>query len=75
MLAVLILALAAAKSLLRAEPGHDETLRAIEMAEDLADSGLPHEEAIARLGQGWTAEMEIAEALAISIYCAWSCAT
>ena len=59
-------ALAAAKSLLRAEPGHDETLRAIEMAEELADSGLPHEEAIARLGQGWIAE----EALAISIYCA-----
>ena len=59
-------ALAAAKSLLRTEPGHDETLRAIEIAEELADSSLPHEEAIARLGQGWIAE----EALAISIYCA-----
>ena len=59
-------ALAAAKLLLRAEPGFEETLRAIEMAEELADSGLPHEEAIARLGQGWVAE----EALAISIYCA-----
>jgi hypothetical protein len=59
-------ALAAAKLMLRAEPRHEETLRAIEMAEELADSGLPHEEAIARLGQGWIAE----EALAISIYCA-----
>jgi len=59
-------ALAAAKRLLRAEPRHEETLRAIEMAEELVDSGLPHEEAIARLGQGWIAE----EALAISIYCA-----
>ncbi len=59
-------ALTAAKSLLGAEPGHEEALRAIEMAEELADSGLSHEEAIARLGQGWIAE----EALAISIYCA-----
>lgn len=59
-------ALAVAKPLLRAEAGHEETLRAIEMAEALADSGLPHEEAIARLGEGWTAE----EALAISVYCA-----
>jgi ADP-ribosylglycohydrolase len=59
-------ALAAAKSVLRAEPGHEETLRAIEMAEELTDSGLAHEEAIAQLGQGWIAE----EALAISIYCA-----
>ena len=59
-------ALAVAKRLLRAEPGFEETLRAIEMAEELADSGLPHEKAITRLGQGWIAE----EALAISIYCA-----
>lgn len=59
-------ALAASKAILRAETGHEETLRAIERAETLAVSGLPHEEAIARLGQGWIAE----EALAISIYCA-----
>lgn len=59
-------ALAASKAILRAESRHEETLRAIELAEDLAVSGLPHEEAIARLGQGWIAE----EALAISIYCA-----
>jgi ADP-ribosylglycohydrolase len=51
---------------LRMEPDHEETLRAVELAEELATSGLPHEEAIARLGQGWITE----EALAISIYCA-----
>ncbi|ORC47993.1 ADP-ribosylglycohydrolase [Burkholderia sp. A27] len=59
-------ALAEAKQYLRNEPRHEETLRAIESAEDLAASGLPHEEAIDQLGQGWIAE----EALAISIYCA-----
>jgi len=74
-LAVLILALTdgasladaleASKVILRDEPSHEETLRAIELAEELVVSGLPHEEAIARLGQGWIAE----EALAISIYC------
>ena len=75
-LAVLILALTdgatlpeaifAAKAILRSESRHEETLRAIEMAESLAVSGQPHEAAIAQLGQGWVAE----EALAISIYCA-----
>jgi ADP-ribosylglycohydrolase len=59
-------ALAAAKAILRAERSHEETLRAIEMAESLAAARLPHAEAIARLGQGWIAE----EALAIAIYCA-----
>lgn len=58
-------ALAASKAILRDEASHEETLRAIELAEELVVSGLPHEEAIARLGQGWVAE----EALAISIYC------
>jgi ADP-ribosylglycohydrolase len=75
-LAVLILALtdgaslreaiAVSKNVLCQEPSHEETLRAIELAEELAASGLPPEEAIARLGQGWIAE----EALAIAIYCA-----
>lgn len=75
-LAVLILALTdgaslqeglhTAKALLRKQPQHQETLRAIEEAEMLALSGLPHPEAIARLGQGWIAE----EALAIALYCA-----
>jgi ADP-ribosylglycohydrolase len=59
-------ALAAAKAMLQAEAGHEETLHAIEQAEQLCSSGLPHHDAIARLGQGWVAE----EALAISIYCA-----
>ncbi len=59
-------ALTASKTILCAEPGHEETLRAVEMAETLAASGEAHEVAIAQLGQGWVAE----EALAISIYCA-----
>ncbi len=59
-------ALVASKAILQAEPGHEETLRAIELADELVVSGLPHEAALARLGQGWVAE----EALAISIYCA-----
>jgi ADP-ribosylglycohydrolase len=59
-------ALAASKTILCAEPEHDETLRAIERAETLAASGMPHNDAIAQIGQGWVAE----EALAISIYCA-----
>ena len=76
MLAVLILALtdgaslpealAVSKALLREEPDHQETLRAIERAKALAVSGLPHPEAITQLGQGWIAE----EALAIAVYCA-----
>jgi ADP-ribosylglycohydrolase len=64
--ATLLEALAEAKAILRSEPRHEETLRAIEMAEILAVSGQPHESAISQLGQGWVAE----EALAISIYCA-----
>ena len=59
-------ALAVSKAILCAESRHEETLRAIEMAETLAASGEPHEDAISQLGQGWVAE----EALAISIYCA-----
>ncbi len=59
-------ALVVSKAILRSEPGHEETLRAIELAETLAASGQPHEAAISQLGQGWIAE----EALAISIYCA-----
>jgi ADP-ribosylglycohydrolase len=59
-------ALVVSKAILRSESGHEETLRAIELAETLAASGQPHEAAISQLGQGWIAE----EALAISIYCA-----
>ena len=59
-------ALASVKVLLRRAREHDETLRAIELAEELSRSGLPHAHAIARIGQGWIAE----EALAIAVYCA-----
>jgi len=59
-------AIAEAKACLRKEANFDETLRAIELAEELAASPIQHEKAIARIGQGWIAE----EALAISIYCA-----
>lgn len=59
-------ALAIAKTCLRSEPDHQETLRAIEGAEALATSGVAHEQAIRQLGEGWIAE----EALAISLYCA-----
>lgn len=59
-------ALTAAKIILRDHRAHEETQHAIEQAEWLAISGLPHEHAIAQLGEGWVAE----EALAIAIYCA-----
>lgn len=57
--------LSAAKTLLKSEHNHEETLHAIELAEDLAANPLQPHDAISRLGQGWIAE----EALAISIYC------
>ena len=59
-------ALDVARSCLRAESDHEETLRAIDRAEASAASAASRDEAIRRLGQGWVAE----EALAISIYCA-----
>ncbi|MFO1153167.1 MAG: ADP-ribosylglycohydrolase family protein [Rhodospirillales bacterium] len=59
-------ALATVKGCLRATPLHEETLRALDAAQDLARSAMPADEAIALLGQGWVAE----EALAISVYCA-----
>jgi len=59
-------ALQTTKDFLRLEPGHEETLAAMENAERLAAEASPHNIAIAQLGQGWIAE----EALAIAIYCA-----
>jgi len=59
-------ALSLAKSVLRKQENCAETVDAIEMAERLAASGLPHDQAISQLGEGWVAE----EALSISIYCA-----
>jgi len=55
-----------AKAILRAEANHEETLHALEMAEELARTKILPREAIEQLGQGWVAE----EALAISVYCA-----
>lgn len=63
--------LAAAKAILKSEPDHQETLQAIELAEDLASTSTPNHEAIRRLGKGWIAE----EALAISIYCSLAAKT
>jgi ADP-ribosylglycohydrolase len=59
-------ALGLAKSILREQPGHEETLLAMERAENLAGSTVPPAAAVNALGQGWIAE----EALAIAIYCA-----
>lgn len=59
-------ALTSAKGLLTAEPGHGETLDALEKAVAFSVSGMPHQEAIGALGEGWVAE----EALAIALYCA-----
>lgn len=55
-----------AKSILRAEANHEETLCSLEKAEELARTKILPREAIEQLGQGWIAE----EALAISVYCA-----
>jgi len=75
-LAILILALAdgatlpdalsLAKTLLRQESQHEDTLLAIQLAEEYSKADIPHEVAISKIGLGWIAE----EALAISIYCA-----
>jgi ADP-ribosyl-[dinitrogen reductase] hydrolase len=46
--------------------GHEETTKATELAGSLSHSSLPTDEAIARLGEGWTGH----EALAIGVYCA-----
>lgn len=59
-------ALDTAEALLRAQPGHEETLRALQAARRLARQGEDPARAIAQLGQGWVAE----EALAIAVYCA-----
>lgn len=46
--------------------GHEECVELIEMAVNLSNSKLLCEDAIYKLGQGWTGE----EAIAISVYCA-----
>ncbi len=57
-------ALADVKELLKTKRDHGETLRAIELAEQLVLERVPPRQAIPRLGEGWIAE----EALAIGIY-------
>ena len=47
-------------------PGHEETLRALECAVELATTGAGTPEEVESLGAGWIAE----EALAISVFCA-----
>ena len=59
-------ALEAAMRELRAWPGHDETLRSLEKARDLASTKPRDRRVLASLGEGWVAE----EALAMSVYCA-----
>jgi ADP-ribosylglycohydrolase/protein-tyrosine phosphatase len=59
-------ALRTAKDLLQRQPDHDETLAAIEAAEQFASSQESSDDCLAKLGQGWVAE----EALALSLFCA-----
>jgi ADP-ribosylglycohydrolase len=59
-------ALAAAKDQLRRRDHNEETMQAVELAEELSRSEPGSPAAIKKLGEGWTAE----EALAISVYCA-----
>lgn len=59
-------AIALASQRLCDEKGAAETIEAIDLAVELAGSGLPATpETVARLGEGWIAE----ECLAISLYC------
>lgn len=50
---------------LRTYPGHEECLRAVEKAVELAAAAPPTPENVEKLGQGWVAE----EALAIALFC------
>lgn len=59
-------ALSKSEAILKRNPGHEETLGAIQTAMGLASRKGNHDEALARLGQGWGAE----EALGIALYCA-----
>ncbi|MDQ1349340.1 MAG: ADP-ribosylglycohydrolase family protein [Acidobacteriota bacterium] len=61
-------ALDAATKILREAPDHDETLRPLAAARELAAQGAPSAERLETLGGGWIAE----EALAIAVYAALS---
>ncbi|MFC2142166.1 ADP-ribosylglycohydrolase family protein [Acidobacteriota bacterium] len=54
------------KKTLKGYSGHEETLRAVEQAVELAATADAPMDVIPRLGEGWVGE----EALAISLYCA-----
>jgi ADP-ribosylglycohydrolase len=58
-------AIAKSRKTLVGYKGHEETLKAVELALRLAKSQTPIDAAISRLGQGWVGE----EALGISLYC------
>lgn len=57
--------IAACRESLRACPGSDECLRAVDGAMELAEQAAPTPESVERLGKGWRAD----EALAISLFC------
>lgn len=59
-------AIQGAVGILKGRAGHEECLRAVEAAMDLASDEAPTPEAVETLGGGWVGE----EALAISLYCA-----
>lgn len=61
-------AIDAALNALKSQPGHEETLRAIQKARQLASEKTNDADVLAQLGEGWIAE----EALAIAVYCALS---
>jgi ADP-ribosylglycohydrolase len=61
-------AIDAASHQLKAQPGHQETLHAVNQARQLAANTPNEAKALAELGGGWIAE----EALAIAVYCALS---
>ena len=55
-----------ARQILVAHPHNEDTLRALDAAQRMAESGAAPQDAIPLLGEGWIAE----EALAIALYCA-----
>lgn len=57
---------ALAKAILVQHEGHEETLQALNLAEQLAKYRIEPVRAVEQLGQGWVAE----EALAIAVFCA-----
>lgn len=59
-----------AKQLLKTWPGHEETSRALDLAEKTASKSTLQPEDLERIGGGWVAE----EALAIAVCCALSVA-